>query len=100
MNKYSLKDLLNIKKDKPAVRVINKFVSGEEIDEIMLTKSLSSLITHGLIEIEHSESYEEAQSKHEGYHLEDLALSLYCFMAGNLDMEEIRLRLEGMLNES
>lgn len=89
-----LRELLTLKKDKPAARILYKFITTEEeIGELEIAKAISSVVTHALIECEHSETFEECQKKHEGYCVEQLSLLLYSVTACNIDIEEARDRL-------
>ena len=80
---YTVAHLFLIKKDKAAFKEVSKWVLGDERpDEVVLAKCLSSVITHALIEVEHSNSSEESVAKLEGYRIEELSKIEYNLISG------------------
>ena len=67
---YNTSVLFYLKKDKASFKRILRFLNAtEKPSEVTLAKNISSVITHIIIEMEGSQTKDEAKEKAEGYQL-------------------------------
>lgn len=98
---YTLANLFILKRDKaPFKRLMKCIRRGEQLNEISMAKTISSIVTHILIEMEGSETSEEAKSKAIGYRLNDWVAIQTDLIEGELTSEEAFNSIEVMLNEN
>ena len=97
---YTLANLFVLKKDKAAFkRVVNWIANDENPDEVEYAKSLSSIITHALIEVEYAKSEDDAIARLEGYRVEELTKMLYNLISSATPVYVSIRVLENMLKD-
>jgi len=98
---YTLTELFTIKNDKSAFKRIMRWIHSEEKpDEVSLAKTVSSVITHILIEMEGSDNKEEAKDKAKGYRLDDWIIIQKNLVFGDITVSGAFSQIEEMLNEN
>lgn len=97
---YTVANLFFIKKDKAAFKSITNWISNNiEPPEIQFVKSVSSVITHILIEMENSNSADEAMSKASGYRLVEWSELCNKLINANVSVDEAINKIKNMVNE-
>lgn len=96
----NIKTLFELKRDKAAFRTMRKFIKGEEVNSVTLAKSVSSVLTHALIEVEGAGSLEDASQRYSAYHLEEISFMLMGLITGDIEVEVIRKVFKEWLDEA
>lgn len=99
-NKYSVAHLFLIKKDKAAFRNITNWINGQaKVTDITLAKSVSSVMTHILIEMEGARTSTDSVDRCIGYRLFDWSKLFDECITGKETVEEVLEDIRKMISD-
>ena len=97
---YTVANLFYIKRDKAGFRNLSNWLSKNiEPSEIVFVKSISSVVTHILIEMENSSTTHEAMLKATGYKLEQWSKLVDDLINAVVSVEQASDKIKTMLGD-